>query len=210
MTERLQRPPRKASPTMKMPPIPGLTMDLEGARRNLQDDLATAHTERGSYDPRLEIAPPRTDYDGRPVLPKEPDARAWDQIPGYDADADLPPVMEAEPVAEQILAETPEAIVEDEDRAQFRGEAPVAALGDLSSVTAGLAWNLDMEDPKIWDGTPFIGMARVEGFKFGFPMMVRASEEKLHAVNAGKVGEEVICWAWISRDVLPAWPKEPS
>lgn len=69
-----------------------------------------------------------------------------------------------------------------------------------------LAWQPIETAPR--DGTPIIGMARYQSATAGFPRFV-CWQDGAWREPSRSVGEALACWAWISRDVLPAWPAEP-
>lgn len=91
------------------------------------------------------------------------------------------------------------------------GETLQWAIDEIARLMSGglvLEWNYDMgEAPD--DGTPFIGMARYAERRAGFPRMV-AFVDGAWREPGRTIGEPLVCWAWISRDVLPEWPAEPA
>ena len=58
------------------------------------------------------------------------------------------------------------------------------------------------------DGTVIIAMARYRTATAGFPCFVAFIEGEWRELGR-KLMEPMVCWSWISRDVLPAWPAEP-
>lgn len=91
------------------------------------------------------------------------------------------------------------------------GETLQWAIDEIARLMSGglvLEWNYDMEEAPD-DGTPFIGMARYADRRGGFPRMV-AFVDGAWREPGRTIGEPLVCWAWISRDVLPEWPAEPA
>jgi len=58
------------------------------------------------------------------------------------------------------------------------------------------------------DGTPIIGMARYASATAGFPRFV-CWQDGAWREPGRSAGEALVCWAWMPRDILPAWPAEP-
>ncbi len=88
------------------------------------------------------------------------------------------------------------------------GEASAPSFPPLDVVAPSHAdaWR-DMEDaPR--DGTVIIAMCRYTDGAAGFPDFVQFNRGHWRKVGKGN-NPPMICWAWMSRRILPAWPSEP-
>jgi hypothetical protein len=72
--------------------------------------------------------------------------------------------------------------------------------------TGVVGWQPIETAPK--DGTPVIGMARYADATSGFPRIV-CWQDGAWREPGRSVGEALVCWAWVSRDILGDWPSEP-
>lgn len=71
----------------------------------------------------------------------------------------------------------------------------------------GIGWDLDMSTAPD-SGTVIIAMARYRTATAGFPRFVSWQDGAWR--EPGRfVGEPLVCWAWMPRDVLGEWPAEP-
>lgn len=67
-------------------------------------------------------------------------------------------------------------------------------------------WNLNVADAPT-TGEPFIAMARLPDATSGFPQMVMWLDGAFR-VPGPRIGDPLIIWAWMPRDVLGPWPAE--
>lgn len=71
-----------------------------------------------------------------------------------------------------------------------------------------MEWNMDMgEAPQ--SGRVIIAMGRVPQARAGYPRFVQFDRANKVWRDIGSL-REVVCWAWMPREVLPFWPDEPN
>jgi len=88
----------------------------------------------------------------------------------------------------------------------YRLVTPASDGGALPAQEPVVGWQPIETAPR---DQVIIAMARYQTATAGFPAFVHFVDGDWRLMGRTRL-EPMVCWAWISRDILPAWPNEPA